>query len=274
MKRLKKVLFCGVEGSFTHAAALQRYGEEIQYEGTTFFQCVFDEVAKGHVDSGVIPIENTLAGSLYEHYDLLERSNLWVSAEVVMRIEHHLLVKAGRQLKHVKKVLSHPKALEQCRTFFMEHPQIEAVACSDTATAASLVAEGNGEVGAIASCHAAERYGLEIIAHSIEDHRENYTRFFCIEKECPSLLQGNKCSLVLILDHFPGRLYQALGCFQGEAMNLTKIDSRPLLGKPFEYLFYIDVEGNMGKGVMESLQKICKKVTLLGCYKRSQQWIV
>lgn len=277
MNRRPKISFCGAVGSFTYLAAQKQYGNNVDYMGFPSFSQVFKSVAVGEVDFGVVPIENTIAGSIYQHYDLLESFGVFVTGEIVMRIKHHLLTKKGMEVGGLKKVLSHPKALEQCQKFFVEHPQIEAVACSDTATAAKMALNSDGSVGAIAGIHAANIFDLSVCKKHLEDHEANYTRFFCLEKQQSN--EGEKCCLVAILKHECGSLHKMLTALTNNNLNLTKIDSRPVRGRPFEYLFYLDIElskgGMLKKSEVEhSLHSVEGEVKILGMYNRSKKWTV
>lgn len=232
---MKKVVYQGIEGSFSHQTTV-RLGYESQ--GLPSFREVYEAVEKGEADLGLLPIENTLAGTIYETIDLLSEGSLHIVGEVDTRVEHSLL--ALSSLSEIRKVLSHPKALAQTKRFFEAHPWMEAVAHYDTAGAAADVAKsGDPTLAAIAHCTAADIYGLQVLAEGIQDHAENYTRFFLISKTPTT---GKKGSLCFTLEHRAGSLAELLEVLARHGINLTYIVSRPLIGKPFEYLFYIDLE--------------------------------
>jgi prephenate dehydratase len=260
---MKKIVYQGIAGSFSHLTALRLFGSNCQIEGLPTFRAVYEAVENCDADQALMPIENTLAGTIYETIDLLKEGSLQIVGETQARIQHSLLGKRKSSIQEIRKVFSHPKALAQCERFFFEHPWMEATAHYDTAGAAADVAEGNHpSQAAIAHATAAEIYGLEILAQGIEDHRENYTRFFLLSREGS---EGNRCSLCFTIDHRPGSLADILALFAQRQINLTYIVSRPWIGKPFEYLFYVDLEGPH-PAVFDELKKKTKSLKILGCY--------
>jgi prephenate dehydratase len=269
---MKTIVYQGVKGAFSFLVAEQLYGEANEFIGKRHFKEVFEDVSKGTADLGVIPIENTLAGSIYENYDLLERYNLHVIAEHKLRIEHNLLATDGATIESLKKVFSHAKALEQCERFFEEHPGIEEVIADDTAGAAKYVSEQkNREYGAIASRQASELYGLNILKENIEDNPHNWTRFFVVSRMAEAVPTADKASLVFATSHTPGSLFRALKIIADNNLNMTKLQSRPIEGKPFEYYFYVDVtipkELHRSFGaILEDLTKETQNLRLLGTY--------
>ncbi len=277
---MKTIAYQGVKGAFSYITALKEFGDENNFIGLQTFKEVFEQVECGQADYAVIPIENSLIGSIYENYDLLNLYEMRIIGEYLTKIEHCLLtLSASCSLKTIKKVLSHPKALEQCSCFFQSHPWIEAVVHMNTAAAAAEIASNSDPAwAAIASASAGELYGLKIFKKGIEDDPGNYTRFVTItKKELPND-QIDKCSLLLQLKHVPGALAEMLKRFADQAINLTKIESRPLRGSPFEYLFYIDFEfiGKKRQDVEDLLNELCYKVLelkILGFYKRGNLWI-
>ncbi|MGB7978354.1 MAG: prephenate dehydratase domain-containing protein [Chlamydiales bacterium] len=229
-----KIAYQGIEGSFSHRTLAQMPGVKI---GMATFSAVYKAVERGDVDLGLLPIENTLAGTIYETIDLLSQGDLNIVGELYTRIEHSLLALPGAK---IKKVLSHPKALAQCVKLFEEHPDWTPVSHYDTAGAAADVARlGDRSLGAIANRAAAAIYGLEIVKEGIQDHKDNYTRFFLISKQES---KGKKGSFCFTIDHQPGKLAEILHLFAKEGINLSYIVSRPIVGRPFEYLFYVDLE--------------------------------
>ncbi len=277
---MKTIAYQGVKGAFSYITALKEFGENHHFRGLQTFKEVFEVVNRGEADDAVIPIENSLIGSIYENYDLLNTYEMKIVAEHFTKIEHCLLtlstphLKGDEQLKKITKVLSHPKALEQCSNFFQNHPWIEAVVHFNTAGAAAEIASsGNPTLAAIASAEASELYGLKILKKGIEDDPKNYTRFVTVTKREMHSEEIDKCSLLLQLKHCPGALAELLKHFAEQAINLTKIESRPLRGCPFEYLFYVDFEfiGRKRQDIENLLKGLCSKVQMLkilGFYKK------
>ncbi len=249
LSKNSKIVYQGVEGSFSYIVGKKYFGENNTFAGTKEFKDIFNFISRKSMDYGVIPIENSLAGSVYENYDLLNKhKKIKIIGEAYLKIEHHLMIPGicGKSLKPVKKVLSHAKALEQCTGFFNNYPSIEKVVHFDTAAAAKYISShGDCSMAAIASKEASQIYNLKIISKNIEDNPLNFTRFLLIDskqKTISSDKEPDKSSLIFRLPHFPGSLYHALEVFFRHELNLSKIESRPIHGKPFEYLFYIDLD--------------------------------
>src|ERR1041384_516689 len=263
---LETVAIQGEAGSFSHAAAIETHGRDLRLVPCPTFVELFRAVEAGDASRGVVPIENTRAGSVHENYDLLSAHALHVVGETELRIRHCLIAPPRVTLPEVRRVASHPVALAQCRRFFVTHPEVEAVPAYDTAGSVRDVMAGKVEAdAAIASKLAAELYGADVIAEGLEDHAENYTRFLVVARE-PS--EGNKTSLILSLGNTPGTLYRALGVFAGRGLNLTKIESRPVAGRPWEYRFYLDVV-DAGQGLdaaLEELRAFTFGIRVLGTY--------
>jgi len=282
---MKTIAYQGVKGAFSYMTAILQFGEGNTFSGLSTFKEVFEMVENGKADYAVIPIENSLIGSIYENYDLLNIYEMQIVGEHFTKIEHCLLGTANvsmhkeERIKTIKKVLSHPKALEQCSCFFQKHPWIEAVVHMDTAAAAEEIASKNDPAyAAIASANAGEIYGLEILEKGIEDDPMNYTRFVTISKVKLFDDKTDKCSLMMQLNHVPGAIVDVLKKFADQQINLTKIESRPLRGSPFEYLFYADLEfiGKKPETVEELLNGLCSKVQkikILGFYRKGTSWI-
>ena len=236
----------GIPGSFSYLAAVEYFGSGNDFTGKNTFKEIFDSVFLEQCDAGIIPLENSLAGSIYENYDLLFRYGVNVTGEQYIHVEHTLMSVTGgepeeERIAHLKKVYSHPKALEQCRLFFEKHPHIEQVAYSDTAAAARHIAElGDKSIGAIANDLSSRLYKLQPLKKSIEDDKQNFTRFLIITRDTPFDDHYDKCSLMFTIPHVPGSLYHTLKFLADHDLNLTKIESRPIAGKPFEYIFFID----------------------------------
>lgn len=239
---VKRVAYQGILGAFSYMTALRCFGPDAFLLGCSNFREVFEAVKRGDVDMGLLPIENTLAGSITENYDLLlEYPELQIVGEAYTPVHHALLaLEAVQDVHALKKVLSHPKALEQCVQFFRENQHLVKEVYYDTAAAASTVAKmGDTTLGAIAHACNADIYGLKVLQDHIEDDPGNTTRFIVISPKAATSEQ-EKCTLTFTLDHTPGALASALKRFEG--FNLMKIESRPIKDKPFEYRFYIDIE--------------------------------
>lgn len=249
------------------------YGDSIVSLHKTRFRDIFEDVAGGVADVGVVPIENALAGSVHENYDLLHEYNCFIVGEHYCPVHLHLL--GLGTLEQVRRVVSHPKALEQCSRFFDHHSSVEAVIFSDTAGAAQHVAQTKDpSLAAIASEEAATGFGLTIIQRRIQNHASNFTRFVAISREPSTPGDASKGSIVVHLRHEPGSLYKLLGRIADAGLNLTKIESRPIEGKPFEYAFHLDLETSPAttNSLAEALGAIEPAVLsfrLLGLYHRA-----
>lgn len=263
-KRIK-VAFQGERGAFSEEAAFSFFGNKIETVGYKSFSDVFGAVEKGKVDFGIVPIENTLEGTVGQNYDLLLKSRVKIFGEKILRIQHCLVAPKGTKLSSIKKVYSHPQALGQCREF-LEKKKLEAVAAYDTAGSVKLIAEGKLEknAAAIASERAARVYQMKILKKGIETNKKNFTRFFIISKKEAKEAKENKTSIVFSTLHVPGALFKALAPFAKRNINLTKIESRPIVGRPWEYNFYLDFEGHKSdKNVKEALKELKKYTTFL-----------
>jgi prephenate dehydratase len=266
----------GEPGSFSHEAALKLVpGASIA--PFSLSADVFSAVAGGTVDAAAIPIENSLAGSVSEHFDLLLNHDVRVERETLLRIRHNLIAISGASLGSIDRVFSHPVALAQCRKFLAEHPRMEAFAFYDTAgSVKQLVELRDRHAGAIASRAAAEYYGAQILAADIEDNPENFTRFFLIKKsrEVEKDPAANKISIAFSLENRPGSLVAALTAVSDLGTNLTKIESRPVHGKPWEYIFYVDCQlqsREEGEQALKALHPHCSMVKSLGCYREADE---
>lgn len=262
----------GEAGSFSHAAALELHGPALELLPCPTFPELFRAVESGAAQRGVVPFENTLAGSVHENYDLLSEHRLHAVGETLLRIRHCLIARPGTALSEIRRVASHPVALAQCRRFFAEHPALEPVPAYDTAgSVRSLMARDStaSTDAAIASALAARLYGAAVIAEDLEDHAENYTRFLEIAPE-PARVQGpSKTLLVFGVSNTPGALHRALGVFADRGINLNKIESRPLPGRPWEYLFYVDVladSAEQAHAAIEQLRGVTSRVRILGTF--------
>ncbi|MEO7093234.1 MAG: prephenate dehydratase [Polyangiales bacterium] len=239
----------GVAGAFGEEAAIAVAGSGAELVACPRFSSVFDAVVSGSAARGVVPIENTLAGAVHEVYDLLgTRSDVTIVGESVLRIAHALIAPPGVELEAVRRVFSHPVALAQCESLFRAHPDWQPIAAFNTAGAVQeVLARAEGDAAAIASRRAADRYGGVVLRDGVEDHPQNFTRFLTIAARTAVRDAGvgmHKTSLVLTLEHRPGTLARVLSTFAARGIDLSKIESRPMHGKPFEYLFYVDVAGD------------------------------
>jgi prephenate dehydratase len=274
-RKLMKIAIQGEPGSFSHEAASKLVpGGEIVPCSLSLE--VFTALSEGTVDAAVIPIENSLAGSVSEHFDLLLTHNLLVERETLLRIRHNLIALPGVTIEEIRRVFSHPVALAQCRKFLAAHPLIESFAFYDTAGSVKQLAElRDRRVAGIGSAAAAKYYGAQILQADIEDNPENYTRFFLVRRaeEAVTDPQSNKMSLAFALEHRPGSLVSALSAMAFMGLNLTKIESRPVHGKPWEYVFYVDCKiksADEAARAVEALKKHCSMVKELGRYREAE----
>ena len=260
----------GEAGSFSHAAAREALGPDVRLVPCATFDELFRAVEAGQATRGVVPIENSLAGSVYEAYDALGAHALHVVGETQVRVRHCLVVRPGTALAALRRVASHPVALAQCRRFFVDHPAIAPVPAYDTAGAVRDLLAGRLDAdGAVGSALAARLYGGEILLEGIEDHPENYTRFLVVAREPGPEGGTSKTSLVFLLPNVPGSLHRAMGVFATRGLDLTKIESRPLLGRPWEYAFYLDVLGDPRGAVGDALAELAglaRELRVLGAY--------
>lgn len=241
---MNRVAFQGVAGAYSEQATRQFFGPQVVSVPCHALTDVFMAVETGEADYGMLPVENAVAGSVTQSYELLMEHDLRIHAEVILRVRHMLLVLPGARLRDLKRVRSHPQALAQCQRYLARH-QLEPVPAFDTAgSARDLVESQDSTTAVIAGELAAELYRLEILDRAIEDYAFNYTRFFVLALESPPRAQRNKTSLIFTTPHQPGVLYHCLGEFAQRRINLTKIESRPRLNRPWQYFFYLDFEGH------------------------------
>jgi prephenate dehydratase len=272
-ERSMKVAIQGERGAFSHQAALELVrGAEIVACATS--AQVFDALDSRRAVAAVIPVENTLAGPVGEHLDLLLERDVFIHAELRLRIEHNLIAAPGTRMKDIKKVLSHPVALDQCRNFFRRHRGISAVPFYDTAGSVKhVMAEGLDDTAAIASHRAAKEYGGKVLQSGLEDEKQNFTRFFLINKSKKVGGRADKTSLVFSLKNVSGALFKALSVFALRDLDLSKIESRPVRGKPWEYRFYVDVlngDDQPMRLALNHLEEIAGMVKVLGVYPRAK----
>jgi prephenate dehydratase len=273
-----RVAFQGELGAFSQQAIQQLLGAKARPVAQARFDQVFSALDKGTVDAAAIPIENTLHGSIHENYDLLLKYDFAITAETNVRIVHNLIAPPGLTFAKVRKVYSHPVAINQCLDFFAHHKRIEREPFYDTAGSVKMVMETRPPGGAaIASELAAKTYKARILKRGIEDDRQNYTRFFLLEPagSKPRGKQGGrspwKTSLVFSTRNIPGALFRSLSALALRDLNLVKIESRPLRGKPWEYLFYLDLLGRSDdeavKNALAHLGEVADFLRVLGSYR-------
>ena len=277
-----KVAIQGELGSFSHEAAGRMLPR------CTVVPCarsaeVFDRVERGSVGAAVIPIENTLAGTVAEHADLLVSRNVFIQAEYLLRIVHNVIAAPGVRLDTLRRVLSHPVALDQCRDFFRSHPKIEAVPFYDTAGSVKHVIEkGLHDAAGIAGRQAAREYSGKILEAGIEDEKSNFTRFFLIRKLGAGSERkrkdgyhkliprgANKTSIAFKVKNVPGALFKSLSVFALRDISLSKIESRPMRGRPWEYVFYVDFlrgDDEAAQNALRHLEEVAEFVKVLGIY--------
>ena len=268
-----KIAIQGELGSNSHMAVEQMMGGQ----GAEIVPCsysadVFERLREGGADAAVLPIENSLHGAVAEHYDLLMEHPVRVAGEVLLRIGHNVVGMPGVRLSEVRRVVSHPVALSQCRRWLGEHREIEAVAGYDTAGGVkTMMAAGDRTVAGIAPARAAVEYGAEILQADIGDNSENFTRFFLLKEDAgDDDADANKMSVAFAIEHRPGSLVAALARLAEVGVDLTKIESRPVPGRPWEYVFYVDVrfEGaEMADAALAALAEHCGMVRELGRYR-------
>lgn len=275
------IAFQGARGAFSEEAARKLAGAETAVLPCERFEDVFRSLKEGQATGAVVPIENTLAGSVHENYDHLVNFELPIVAETSVRIVHNLIAPKGVAFSAIRRAYSHPVALNQCLDFFARNPQIERIPFYDTAGSVKMIAEeGLADAAAIASAVAAGIYGARILRRSIESDRRNFTRFFLLRT--PEYARRRpvraahravwKTSLVFGTRNVPGALFRALSAFALRDLNLTKIESRPLRGKPWEYLFYLDFLGRVdtpnAQNAIHHLREIADFERVLGCYPK------
>jgi len=266
-----RVAFQGERGAFSEEAAVKLLGEQIELVPRPTFESMFASIGEGAADYVLAPVENSLFGSVIRNYDLLLESKFTVGAEVVLPIAHTLIGPPGATFKQVRTVQSHPVALGQCTRFFEEHPAIHKVVAEDTGgSVREVVAAGDPSRAAIASRRAAEIYGGVILKTHLEDHHENYTRMLLLAPKIIAPKNTNKISLVAFLLHEPGALFKALEPIARRNINLSKIESRPLVGHPWEYCFYLDLlaspDAPETKAALDELRQRTRELRILGCY--------
>lgn len=265
----------GESGSFSEEAALKLLGESVEICGFRDFEQVFNETRRGRLDMCVVPLENSLTGSIHRNYDLLRKCELKINRELYLKIEHFLIVSPGIKFEGIDTVISHPVALDQCKHFLEQHPQLKIRPSHDTSGSVREMLEGSHlKWGAIAGKRAAETYGGSIVRESIEDNKENYTRFVQLSPAIAADEHADKTSIVFSFRNTPGALFKSLSVFALREIDLAKIESRPIHGRPWEYLFYLDFLGSTReervKNALNHLQEIAETLEVLGSYPRDK----
>lgn len=272
-----RVCIQGVPGAFHDIAARFYFqGRTLEMAPALSFPELVRQIESGEADTGLMAIENTLAGSLMANYKLLNQASLSITGEIYLRIKQNLMALSGQTIADLREVHSHPIAIEQCREFFQAYPNIRLVEVEDTALAASNIQDKQlYGIGAIASATAASLYDLEILAASIETNKLNFTRFLVLDRasEARTVEGADKVSVHFATGHAVGSLYKVLAVLAAYGVNLTKIQSAPIIGKPWEYMFYVDfiVEGNVGyEQAIEAIRPLTNELKILGAYKQGQ----
>lgn len=273
-----RVAFQGEPGAYSEMAALEFFGDNVELIPCNLFECVFEQVNENNAVYGLLPFENSLAGSIHRNYDLLLRNEQYIVGEYFLKVQHCLMSVPGASLSNLRQVYSHPQALAQCE-FRINQLGLQKIATSDTAGSARDVMEwGDKQKAAIASKRAAQVYGLEILVENFEDNPSNFTRFLALSMlplEVDDPEEGDyKTSIVFRLMNKPGSLFKALSVFALRDIDLSKIESRPIPGKPWEYLFYVDFIGHQASKncikAIDHLDELATFLRVLGSYPRNR----
>jgi prephenate dehydratase len=278
MTKNQTVAFQGEHGAFSEIAAESYFGKSIRRIPSYSFEEVFNKVRKGFANYGIIPIENTLYGSVFENYDLLLNYKIIVIGELNLQINHCLISSKKYQLNEIKKIYSHPQALGQCSQLLKSLNDVEIIPSYDTAGSALLALKDNeNPSAAIASSRAAMIYKMKILKKNIQNKKINYTRFFIISKKQSLAEPKNpKSTLSFDLKSIPGALYKALGVFANAEINLSMIESRPIPHKPFEYTFYIDISGSLNEkrinAAIKKLSELTISIKKIGTYEKGKTY--
>ncbi len=273
---MKRIAFQGELGAYSELASYEFFGYDIEVMPRPAFEDIFTMVRSGDADHGTIPIENSLAGSIHENYDLLLKHDLVITGEIKLRIVHNLLAAPGTELGEVRKIYSHPQALSQCKDFLAQLDDVELVSVYDTAGAARRIKEcPTANEAAIASEQAARDYGLEILSAGIESNHQNFTRFLVLSRELADPVEDSKTSIVFSAKNIPGALFKSLSVFALRDIDLYKIESRPIPGSPWVYMFYLDFDGDIRSDVTKRaighLEEIASFLKVLGSYRKGDQ---
>jgi len=263
----------GERGSYSDAAVLEHFGPDSVVLPCETFDLAFESVETGQADAGLVPIENSVAGSIHRCYDLLMRHSLSIVGERLLRVHHCLIGHPGTSIGDIRRVISHPQALAQCGRFLKSLPGVSTAVVYDTAGSVKMAKEqGDRAVAGIASRRAADVYGMAVLAEGIEDDPANFTRFLAIKREAELPVGEAKTSIVFAMRNVAGALFKAMSVFALRDIDLTKIESRPLVGKVWEYLFYVDFAGSTAdpnvQRALDNLREYSSLMRVLGCYPR------
>lgn len=269
-----RVAFQGERGAYSEEAITKRWGDEAEPVPRPYLKDVFDAVEMGVVDVGLVPVENSVEGSVVRTFDLLNERSLVAQGETVLRVVHCLIANVGVVAGEVRRVYSHPQALGQARQYLEWHGY-EPVAFYDTAGSVKYIRDNKlMDAAAIASLKAAQVYDMDVLQQGIETHKENYTRFLIVGRDKPEPTGRDKTSVAFVVKHEPGTLVKALGALAERGINLTKIESRPMVGSPWEYIFFIDFEGHIEDGniraALDDLSLQTSYLKHLGSYPRAE----
>ena len=267
---MKKVICLGLPGSYSHIAGENYFNNKEEFISSESFDGIFDAIDKKDAEFGILPLENSLSGSIYQSYDLLMDKSLKIVGELEQKISHCLYMKGKGE---IKRCFSHPEVFKQCRNFFKKNPHIEQIYFADTSSAALMLSsKGTENDSAIGSPRLTKLYGLKLIEHDIQDNPNNYTRFVVVGNKMNK--PGNKVSLVFSVENKPGSLFRTLEPYSRLGLNLTKIESRPLFGKPWEYIFFVDLvlkdHQNCLKTLVAEMKEHVNFITVLGLYKKGR----
>lgn len=273
-KAKHSVAFQGERGAYSEDACVMYFGAEVEARPYPDFHSVFVAVERDEVSHAVVPVENSIEGSVTQVNDLLLDHDLTIVGEVIVPVKHCLMAAEGATLSSIKEVYSHPQALGQCRKFLQNHPEWKTIASYDTAGSARMVAEsGRTDAAAIASRRASAVYALKVLKEDIQSEDANFTRFFVLDKNPGPVPGANKTSIVFATKNAPGALHKCLGEFASRGVNLSKLESRPRRNKPWVYVFYADIEGSMDDpdchAAVGGLLKTGAFVKVLGSYKKA-----
>lgn len=267
----KATVVCqGVEGAYSQIAAEKLFREpSISYVSS--FEAVFSAIANGLCRYGVLPLENSTAGSVNRIYDLMMQYNFSIVRSARIKIDHNLLARPGARLSEIREIFSHEQAISQCAGFLRGYPGIQVTAVENTAAAARMVAEsGRSDIAALSSRSCAELYGLDILASAVQDAGNNHTRFICIGRDLEIFPGADRTSIMLTTPHRPGSLYRIMARINSLGINLTKLESRPLPDRDFEFMFYFDLDTPVYSPklirLMNDLETLCETFRYLGSY--------
>ena len=261
----------GVEGAYSQLAADKLFGETSNIMYISNFEGVFAAVDSGMCKYGVLPLENSTAGSVNKIYDLMMKYNFYIVKSLRLKVDHNLLVKPGTNAEDIKEIFSHEQAISQCSEYLKKYPNAKITVCENTAVAAKMVASNDrNDVAAISSRNCAGLYGLKCVDFAIQDKENNHTRFICISKDLEIYPGSDRTSVMMAIPHKPGELYKILSRFYALGINLTKLESRPIPERDFEFMFYFDLETSVYSEaffqIMNELSTSCEQFKYLGSY--------